>query len=124
MGRRAGAGPSDRHAGSASIEMIGASLFLVMCVLFLLALLGVMHREFVLTALARDAARAASLQPDATSADAAAREALGGLADLRMRLQSADGFVTVELEQDIQILQLPRRIHTDASATALQESPW
>lgn len=86
--------------------------------------LGAFGAELALTSLARDAARAASLQPDRTSAERVVRQVLHRADGVAFRLDSDGRFVAVSLHKHLQVFRLPSPLELTARASAWEEAPW
>lgn len=86
--------------------------------------LGAFGTELALTSLARDAARAASLESDRAGAEAAVRRVLQHADDVQYRLASDGEFVRVSLTKHLLLLRIPGGLELSAGASALEESPW
>lgn len=112
------------NSGSVTVEAAGALMALTIFFSMLVSGLGAFGGQLALTALARDAARAAALQPDRAAAEAAVRRVVGAAGDVDVRLLARGGFVGVTLSRDFRVLRLPTPLHLRAGATAYQESPW
>lgn len=86
--------------------------------------LGAFGGQLALTALARDAARAAALQPDRVNAESAVRRVLERAHGVDYRITTRDGFVGVALVRDFRLLQMRTPLRLSATATAYQEQSW
>lgn len=110
--------------GAVTVEAAGALMALTIFFSMLVSGLGAFGGQLALTALARDAARAAAQQPDRAGAEAVVQRILGRTEGVRFRLASRDGFVGVSLERDFRVLRLALPLHLSTAATAYQEQPW
>lgn len=110
--------------GSVTVEAAGALMALTIFFSMLVSGLGAFGGQLALTALAREAARAAALQPDRVAAEAAVRRVVSSADEIHVRLLSRDGFVGVVLERDFRVLRMPTPLHLRAGATAYQELAW
>lgn len=110
--------------GSVTIEAAAGLLVLTVFFCMLVSGLGAFGAELALTSLARDAARAASLQSDRAGAEAAVQRVLRNAKGVRFQLTSDGEFVGVALERSLRILRLPGALALSARASAYEESPW
>lgn len=110
--------------GSVTVEASAGLLVLTAFFCVLVSGLGTFGAELALTSLARDAARAASLQPGRTAADAAVQRVLRNADGVRYSLSSDGEFVTVALSKPFRVLRLPGALALSARASAYEESPW
>lgn len=124
VGRRFSAGPRPCDEGVVSIEFAGVAIMLTVFTFMLVALLGLVAQQFLLSSLARDAARAASLQPSIQSARSSVGGALRGSDSVSYTVDSADGFVTVRLSTKARVLRVLPPFDLTADASAIQELPW
>ena len=111
-------------AGSVTIEVAGAMLALTLFFTMLVSGLALFGAEFTLTSLARDAARAASMQSDASTADQAVGRVLRNAEGVRYAMSSRDGFVAVTLSKQLHLFRIPGVFSLRARASALEEVPW
>lgn len=110
--------------GSVTVEASAGLLVLTLFFCVLVSGLGAFGAELALTSLARDAARAASLQPDRAAAEAAVQRVLRHADGVRYELSSDGEFVGVVLSRPFRILRLPGALELSARASAYEESPW
>ena len=110
--------------GSVTIELSGALVALTMCFMMLMPMFGLVSAQLALTSLARDAARAASMEVDPGSAESAVQRVLSDAPGVHHAIDSDGAFVTVNLHRDVRILRLPAAVTVRARSTALEEVPW
>lgn len=110
--------------GAVTVEAAGALMALTLFFSMLVSGLGAFGGQLALTALARDAARAAALQPDRPGAEDVVRRVLSRAEGVSFQLAARDGFVAVAIKRDFRVLRLPTPLHLTATATAYQEQPW
>ena len=121
-GTRPGLSTSER--GSVTVEAAGALMAMVLLFCILVSGLAAFGSELALTALARDAVRAAAIQTDRGNAELAVQRVLRRAEGVRYQL-SADGeFVAVRLEKSLRILRFPAPMTLFARASSYAESPW
>lgn len=106
------------------MEAAGALMALTIFFTILVTGLGAFGAELALTSLARDAARAASLEADHSGADAAVRRVLRNAEGVRYQLASDGAFVRVSLVKQVRLFRVPGGLELTAAASALEESPW
>ena len=123
-GRGAHPGPFACAAGSVTIEFAAATAVLAMFTVLLVTGLGAVGTQLGLTALARDAARAASRGCDATSARAAAESIVRNAELSKLDIRAADGIVSVRVHRSLRLLALPQPLDIQAGASAISECPW
>lgn len=107
-----------------SLEFVGLTVMVLVLFASLLSVIGLVATQLVLTSLARDAARAASVQEDATSAAAAARGVASRVEGVSSSMTSDGSFVTITLRRDVRIARIEHAFAVTASSSALEESPW
>lgn len=112
------------EAGTVTVEAAGALMALTIFFTMLVTGLGAFGAELALTSLARDAARAASLEADYSGADAAVRRVLRHADGVRYQLASDGEFVRVSLAKQVRLFRAPGGLALAAAASALEESPW
>ena len=106
------------------MELVGALVALTLFAIMLASVLVAAGSQVALTALARDAARAAALHCDQAAARAAVAVVLRHADGSSFALTAADGFVSIRIDRPVRLLGLPAPLPVAASATALQECPW
>lgn len=123
-GRGARPGLRASECGSVTIEAAGSLLALTIFFSILVTGLAAFGSQLALTSLARDAARAASLEADQGSAESAVQRVLRNAEGVSSTVRSDGAFVCVELHKQVRILRVPGGLSLSASASALEESPW
>lgn len=106
------------------MELVGALIALTLFAVMLASVLAAAGSQVALTALARDAARAASLRCDRAAAITAVAAVLRSAEASTFTLDATDGYVAIRLERPVRLLGLPAPVPVSAGATALQECPW
>ncbi len=123
-GRGTRPGLSASELGSVTVEAAGALMAMVLLFCMLVSGLAAFGSELALTALARDAARAAAIQSDRGSAELAVQQVLRRAEGVRYQLTMNGEFVDVRLEKSLQILRFPAPMTLLAGASSYVESPW
>lgn len=121
-GTRPGLSASER--GSVTVEAAGALMAMVLMFCILVSSLAAFGSELALTALARDASRAAAVQADRGSAELAVQQVLRRAEGVRYQLSVNGAFVDVRLEKPLRILRFPAPMKLVARASSYAESPW
>lgn len=116
--------PLSSCSGSLQVELAASFVALALFFMMLMPLFGVVAGHVALTSLARDAARAAAMEVDRTSAERAMQRVLRNASGVHHGLTSDGAFVRVRLHRDVHFLRFPTTFEIVAEASALEEVPW
>ena len=117
--------PGSSTSGSVTLETSFAIVSLIVVFAMLVQGMSVIALNSALTSCAREAARVATLEFDAVSAQQAALAQVAHChPSAALELTSSGQFIDVTVSRRIHILGLPKTVTLSSSASAMKEPTW